>query len=369
MSAAIPIYQGQEFYVPAFEVKLDGRPPGSEVIRDIVSVSYKDNVQEIDSFDITINNWDAQTRAFKYSDSDLFNPGKRLELSMGYRGALRTMLKGEITSLRPSFPSSGGSTLTISGLNVLQRLRTQQESHTYVGCTDSEIAEEIGQRLRVDVEAAHAGSEPTFDYLIQDNQYDIIFLMERARRAGYDLFVEERNEGGLTRTVLMYRASTTVHESTYRLTYGKTLIEFNPELTTAQQVSKVTVRGWDPVNKVKINYTATRAELATKGVGAAGGQAAIDASIDAKAEIIASKPVESEAEAQQVALQVLEGIAKEMVKGTGSVVGLPDIRAGTVLEIDGVGERFSGRYFVTTTTHAIGDNGYTTQFECRREEL
>ncbi len=58
-----------------------------------------------------------------------------------------------------------------------------------------------------------------------------------------------------------------------------------------------------------------------------------------------------------------------MVKATGSVPGLPDIRAGTVLEIDGVGDRFSGRYFVVSTTHTIGDSGYTTQFECRREEV
>jgi uncharacterized protein len=279
------------------------------------------------------------------------------------------MLNGEITSLRPSFPAGGGSTLTISGLNILQRFRTQQESRTYVNRTDSQIAEEISERLHVDIKAAHGTNEPTFKYLIQDNQYDIIFLMERARQAGYDIFVQERIEGGVTRTVLAYRASTSVHQPTYRLTYGKSLIEFNPELTTTNQVSKVTVRGWDSVNKKEINYTATRDELTTKGVGSAGGQAAIDKSIEAKAEIVASKPVESEAEAQQVARQILEGIAKEMVKGTGSVAGLPDIRAGTVLEIDGLGERFSGRYFVVSTTHSIGDSGYTTQFECRREEL
>jgi phage protein D len=57
-----------------------------------------------------------------------------------------------------------------------------------------------------------------------------------------------------------------------------------------------------------------------------------------------------------------------MVKASGSTVGLPDLRAGSVVMIDGAGKRFSGRYFVTATTHAIGDGGYTTQFECRREE-
>ena len=59
---AIPLYSGQDFYVPAFEVKLQGRPVGQDVVKDILSVTYKDNIQEFDSFDITINNWDAEKR-------------------------------------------------------------------------------------------------------------------------------------------------------------------------------------------------------------------------------------------------------------------------------------------------------------------
>jgi phage protein D len=368
-AAAIPIYEGQDFYVPAFEVKLDGRPAGQEVIRDIVSVSYKDSVQEIDSFEISITNWDAAKRTFKYSDQTLFDPGKRLELSMGYQGALRTMLKGEITSLRPSFPSGGGSTLTISGLNILHKFRTQQESHTYPEMTDSEIAEQVAQRLHVTVGTPKESNEPELRYVIQDNQYDIVFLIERARRSGYDIFVEERRSGSSVETVLVYRRSTTIHNAAYRLSYGKSLIEFSPELTTANQVGKVTVRGWDNVRKQPIVKTVTREQLQTRGVGERGGQAAIDRSVEQKAEIIATKPVESEAEADRLAREILEGIAKDMVKGSGSVAGLPDVRAGTVLHIDGLGDRFSGRYFVTATTHAIGDGGYTTQFECRREEV
>jgi phage protein D len=365
---AIPLYSGQDFYVPYFEVKLAGRAAGQDVVKDILSVSYKDNIREIDSFDITINNWDADKRAFKYSDSDLFDPGKELELKMGYYGAnrLRPMLKGQITSLRPSFPNNGGSTLTISGLNTLYKFRTQQESHSYENLTDTQIAKQIGSRLQIDVEGEERGEE-TLKYLIQDNQYDIIFLMSRARRIGYDLFIDESGAGG--KSVLKFKRSTDVRRLTYRLSYGKSLNEFQPELTTANQVGKVTVRGWDALQKKKIEYTATRDQLITKGVGAKGGQSKIDQSFKDKAEIVATKPVESQAEAELLAKQILEGIAKEMVKGTGSIVGLPDIRAGVALEIDGLGERFSGRYFVIATNHTIGDGGYTTQFECRREEL
>jgi phage protein D len=65
---------------------------------------------------------------------------------------------------------------------------------------------------------------------------------------------------------------------------------------------------------------------------------------------------------------VAESNAKNMLQATGSTVGLPDLHAGSVVVIDGLGSRFSGRYFVVSTTHTVGDGGYTTQFECKREE-
>ena len=89
----------------------------------------------------------------------------------------------------------------------------------------------------------------------------------------------------------------------------------------------------------------------------------------ARQEVITDKLVATEQEARTLARETLEDISKDMIKGNGSTVGLPDLRAGGVIEIGGLGERFSGRYFITATTHTIGNSGYTTQFECRREEL
>jgi phage protein D len=254
----------------------------------------------------------------------------------------------------------------------MHRLRTQQESRAYEDVTDSEIARQIGARLNITVrtEPAAAAKEERYEYLFQDNKYDIIFLMERARRIGYDLFVEEiAQDGQVVENRLYFGPSVSVRRITYRLTYGRSLIEFQPTLTTANQVGEVTVRGWDTVNKKKIEYTAKRSEITTQGVGPRGGQAVIEQSFNQRREIVATKPVNSEQEARTLAIETLERIAKEMVKGTGSTVGLPDLRAGSALEIDGLGKRFSGRYFVTSTTHSIGDSGYTTQFECRREEI
>ena len=370
MTSAIPIYEGQDFYVPAFEVKLQGRPQSQEVVRDILQVTYKDNLEELDSFEITINNWDADKLAFKYSDSDLFDPGKAVELWLGYHGRdrLRRMITGEITSLRPAFPADGPPTLAISGLNLLHRLRAKQESHSYVNMKDSEIAKQIAGRLGLAEPRTDSGAvakEEKHRYLFQDNQYDILFLWQRARSQGYDLFVEEVQGGSR----FYFGPSTDVRKITYRLTWGRSLIQFQPTLTTANQVGEVTVVGWDAEKKKKIEATAKRGDIPVRGVGERGGQAVIEQSFNQRKEVIADRPVLSEQEARTLAQETLSRIAKDMVKGSGSIVGLPDLRAGTAVEIDGLGDRFSGRYFVTSTTHTLGDSGYTTQFECRREEV
>jgi phage protein D len=48
-------------------------------------------------------------------------------------------------------------------------------------------------------------------------------------------------------------------------------------------------------------------------------------------------------------------------------MGNPGIGAGTVVELLGLGRRFSGLYYVTACTHAISARrGYSTTFTVRR---
>lgn len=372
-AAAIPIYRGMDFYAPTFKVQLRDRALPEDVVHDITKATYRDNIEEVDSFELVINNWDAETLAFKYSDSALYDPGKQLQLWMGYHGKedLRLMINGEITSLRPSFPAAGQPTLTVSGLNILHRFRGKQEPHAYVKKTDTQIAKEVCGRLKVKLEtdATAAAAEVPYPYIQQENQYDLNFLIGRARRQGYDLFVKEIGARGRAQdSTLYFGPSVNVKRVTYKLTWGKSLIEFQPNLTTANQVGQVIVRGWDSVHKTKIEGTATRKELKTQGFSSPGGMDAIDQSFSQRQEVIAKHPIASKPEAKKLALETLQRIANDMVRGTASTIGLPDIHAGSVVEMEELG-RFSGRYFVTSTTHTIADGGYTTQFECRREEL
>jgi hypothetical protein len=95
------LFVGQDLYVPAYGVVVRGRPL-TEQLRDVTSVSYSDSLTAIDSFNLTVNNWDAEALRFKYSDDNTFAPWQDVEVWMGYynggRDDRRRMLTGDITT-------------------------------------------------------------------------------------------------------------------------------------------------------------------------------------------------------------------------------------------------------------------------------
>src|SRR5215471_16243432 len=130
----VEVFREQDFYVPAFRILIEGRERLAEM-HDVMSLRYSDSLTNIDSFDMTINNWDAERLTFKYSDGDTFNPWKDVEVWIGYyrngQDQRRRMLIGEITTLSPNFPASGAPTLTVRGLNLLHRFRIKQETEQF----------------------------------------------------------------------------------------------------------------------------------------------------------------------------------------------------------------------------------------------
>ena len=109
------------------------------------------------------------------------------------------MITGEIVELRPSFPSAGQPTLVINGLNLLHRLRKEQRSKAYVARTDTEIARQIASDLGITLapQSPDVLAHRTAKRLPDPGQpvYDIIFLLDRARRIGYDLRVLRGRHG------------------------------------------------------------------------------------------------------------------------------------------------------------------------------
>jgi hypothetical protein len=206
-----------DFYVPRFEIKVSGRGLPGMVLRDVTKVSYSDDIKKLDNFELTVNNWDAVSREFKYVGAEtleslgikadptrkkqvnplhrLFEPSSnKVEVLLGYGGTLKLMLSGIFTTIEPNFPSGGASTVTVRGLNVLHRLRTKQRTQVFPEKKESEIAksfekllpdpDNVGQKLKILINPpAKPNAEAPIPYVAQHNQYDIDFLFERARHA------------------------------------------------------------------------------------------------------------------------------------------------------------------------------------------
>jgi uncharacterized protein len=397
-----------DFYVPAYRVLIKGKKQ-PHLEQDILSVSFHDSLTDVDSVDLVVNNWDpgdpvqgqAVQGKFRYHNSHVFDPWQDIEVSMGYyRGGkvnLQPMLVGEISSMSPNFPASGGSTLTVRALSFLHQFRIQQKAMQFHNLTDSEIAQKIVKDINTDVQKKLSkikielpakevqdnktiNKEEPHEYLEMHNQYPIVFLMQRSRDIGYDISIEDQTDAstGMRTITFHYRSSSSVLRPTYVLEWGKSLISFQPTLQTARQVNAVTVTGWNVQTKKPISETATRADLVKKNeklvapedLGVAENQLA------QKIEIVVDRGFKSEKDAKNVAEKTLRQLAQGLVIAKGKTIGLPDLRAGSKVNIylyplstppPAGGDRFSGTYLVTETTHTISDAGYTTEFSCRME--
>jgi uncharacterized protein involved in type VI secretion and phage assembly len=73
--------------------------------------------------------------------------------------------------------------------------------------------------------------------------------------------------------------------------------------------------------------------------------------------------VETPIDAALLARTILKELLEGLYEGSGSCLGLPALRAGSFVQIRGIGKRFSGTYRLRKVTHAIGANGYRTSFE------
>ena len=388
-----------DFYVPRYEIKIAGARLPQNVVRDVLQVTYSDNVKELGSFELTVSNWDADKREFKYVGSEtndslaknplhrLFNPSRRdVEVYLGYGGKLSLMVNGELTTLEPSFPSSGGPTLNVRGVNALNKLRTKQfDTPSWVEEKPSRIAKsfedltdpkEGGKKrfpLEVEIDDNAMQKEQRIKYLTQRNQYDIDFLLALARRVGYVIFIkeEEREKGRVTKKRRLYFGPSDANHpatrlATFELRWGISLIDFKPTFTTANQIKSVTVHGWNRSTKQRITGKASLDDPKFKLNRDLHKQLENSA---AREERVVDEPVFTQREADERAEAILLERSKDLVTASGTCIGLPDLRAGQRVQIAGLGDRFCGEYFVTDTTHTINDSGYITRFNARREDM
>lgn len=339
--------------VPDFKVSANGSPL-SEALRETLRViEVKQSIRLIDMAVLTFDNPDGVV-----GDADEFAKGNEIEIQVGYMGEIGWAFKGDIVSLEPIFPMGGTPTVVVRAYDRMHRYRRGKKSRTFLNQKVSDVISTLAGEdgLSADVEA----TDTQLDYLLQNNQTNIDYIQELARRAGFT--VSASDDG----SKLSVKKPPTDQGKGFTYTYGKdsAFKSFYVRKSLSNVPTEVSTRYWDM--KKKESVTETVKDLH----GSLGGDAVTKEAEDAfgKASTqISVRPNMAPAEASAMAASVLNEAALGAVRGRGTATGEPQIQPGLVLELLGLGGTWSGTYFVTGATHLLHRlGGYTTQFEVRR---
>ncbi|HEX2643883.1 MAG TPA: contractile injection system protein, VgrG/Pvc8 family [Thermoanaerobaculia bacterium] len=348
---------GTERLAPEVRVRINGADLPPKAAADVVSAAVSQDVTAPGMIELRMINRDMNKLQVSWSDDPLFAEGNEIEILMGYAGKLESVLVGEITGLEPEFHAGEVPMLTVRGHDRRHRLMRGRKVRSFTKVKDSDIASQIAQEVGLTAEVEN--TQTTLDSVLQHNQSDWDFLEARARRLGYEVVVEGKT--------LRFRPHKNDGSEVVTLARDAELIEFYPRLSTLGLVGEVVVQGWSPKDKEAIQGKAAAGSEGTTMGGSTGGPAAADKAFTAAVGTVVNRPVFSQAEADEIALGRLKEMALSYITGEAVTVGRTDLKAGTVIKIEGFGRRFSGLYYVASARHTYNTTrGYRTELGLRR---
>ena len=330
-------------------IKINGKEIADPVLSHLLEVTVDQHVHLPGMFTVRLYDSD-----FALIDVGPFDLQSKIEIaSKTPDGKEAILIKGEVTALEPQFGEGMIAELLVRGYDQMHRLYRETKSKTYLNVKDSDLATEIASKAKLSAEVE--ATRTVYDHIYQNNQSDLSFLMQRAWRIGYECFIEDEKK-------LIFRKPSSA-EPKVKLTWGDDLLSFTPRMTLTEQVEKVVVKGWDVQQRAAIIGQADKGvlypkagekELATEKLGkklASGGKM-----------VIVDQAVVSQAEADILAAARLNELSGAFVEAEGTAFRRPDIRAGQVAKLEGLGKRFSGNYLVTSATHVYTNAGFKTTF-------
>ncbi|MCU0497608.1 MAG: contractile injection system protein, VgrG/Pvc8 family [Anaerolineae bacterium] len=340
-----------EQLVPDFAIKINGAP-FTAGRPDLISLAVNEKLDTASIATFTFVTWDTRNNELTWIDDSRFKIGNTATIELGYVDALEPLIDGEITGLEASFAAGGTPTFTVIVTDMSHRLLRHRRSSVYLNMKDSAIASQIASGAGLS--AMVDDTVVTLPYVYQNNMTDMSFLLERALRIGYEVFVIDKK-------LYFNKRSDSVASTT--LAWNTDLLEFSPSLYSHGQVKSVQVRGWDYIKKEAI---VGQSSAVTKKLGAKDGKSAISSFGEAD-HVVVKYPVSSKAEADKMAQGILDDLSLEFINAIGMCYGNPQVRMGKVVTLSELGTRFSGDYYITSATHHYSPkHGYRTTFNARR---
>jgi phage protein D len=302
---------------------------------------FEDHVDMVDQLSVRIGGTESQPEWN-------FNIGDEVECSIG-KGE-QTIFKGEVTAMEPTFQVGGSTSITIRAMDKMHRLGRGRQTRFWEEMKDSDVASEVGAECGLSVSTDT--TEETMPYILQRNESNIAFLKRLAARNNYLVRVVD---GSLEFKKASFQGAST------SIQMGENLQSVRWNFNSAGQVQQVVVRGWDPSKKESIVGMAGVGDVTAIGGGEVGAQ--ISSKFGDSTAYVTDVPVSSQSMANAIARSEMERHARQFGRGTGRVKGNDALRAGTMIEFNGLSQGLNGSFYVMATRHVIqSQTGYSTEF-------
>ncbi|MRX41393.1 type VI secretion system tip protein VgrG [Flavobacterium sp. LC2016-23] len=311
----------------------------------VKSVVVQNEVNRIPMAQIVLTDGEASERDFKLSNEDLLIPGKKIEITAGYHNDEETIYKGIVIKHSIKI-KSGASLLIIECKDEAVKLTIGRKSKYFYDVKDSEAFEEIidAYGLEKDVEATNFSHKE----LVQYNTSDWDFIVSRAQASGKLCFVEN---GKITISKPNVTAA-----SVETVTFGASLLDFDAEIDARNQFAKVSSYSWDYSNQELLEIEANDPAVSLNG----------NLSPSDLAETIELENLELRhgGAISDVALQdwadaklLFQQLSK--IRGRVKFQGIPAVKPNTIITLEGVGDRFNGKAYITGVFHEISEGNWT----------
>lgn len=375
-------------YAPEYRIEINGEMIPPELRACVVRISYQDGLEGADRVEITIAN-----HGLQWLDHPLLQVDNGFSLSIGYApDPLEKVFVGEITGVNVSFPGGGIPTITVIAHDFLQRLTTGTKDRTFalsIPCIgkfplpDPQVAMLVSGTNLLIPAVDPAGAALSFLTLliayaidpltaaqgirIQRGQSDFDFLSMLAKENGWEMYIDHTLEP--KGYVLKFQFLIQDYSPSVNLKWGESLMEFTPKISTIGQVLGVSTRLWISSIKLEVvivlSWDFDRAAfdlMIFPGLGSMQELMGSD-----KAQKTLKIEAIGPATAPKAILSELLPRLNNRQTGSGSTIGNPAIKAGKVINLEGLGDQFGGLYRITSANHTIDSSGYRTQFDARKE--
>lgn len=327
-------------------VKIDGSAVSDKTQIAGVSVYkslYKISTAKIELFDGNIS--DAE---FETIEKESYEPGKEIEISLGYHDKEDVVFKGVIVKHNVKVTSSKAPKIIIECADKAIELTGQRKFDYHKNMKDSDIISKICRGISKEVE----GTDKTHETIVQHNVSDWDFIITRAQANG---LVVANDEGKIL--VKKPKAGSSVAD----LTYGENIIDTDLTVDARSQIKELKAYAWDPkVQKVAEGTGEEPTELEKVGKALKGKKIAGDINFS-ESEIRSTGNMDAD-ELKSWASSTLMLSRFSRLQGIVKTQGIKVNPMDTV-DIKSLGKYYDGEAYVSGVYHEQKDGNWVTEIE------